>query len=133
MRYGYLSLCLSLGLTVQGQAVWQQFSSAPAAGRFWAAATGNSTHGYAGTGRLQFSGTGNEVADMYEYEAATDTWTAIPDYPGGVRAGVDGFTIGERIFFGSADRNLYGVDFEGQEIWKYNAGRRVSASPAVSA
>ncbi|MCB0795387.1 MAG: hypothetical protein KDB88_11675 [Flavobacteriales bacterium] len=99
MRYGYLSVCLSLGLTVQGQAVWQQFSSAPAAGRFWAAATGNSTHGYAGTGRLQFSGTGNEVADMYEYEAATDTWTAIPDYPGGVRAGVDGFTIGERIFF----------------------------------
>lgn len=39
--------------------------------------------------------------------------------------------VGERIFFGSADRNLYGVDFAGKEIWKYNAGRRVSASPAV--
>lgn len=39
--------------------------------------------------------------------------------------------VGERIFFGSADRNVYAVDFTGKEVWKHNAGRRISASPAV--
>jgi outer membrane protein assembly factor BamB len=39
--------------------------------------------------------------------------------------------VGERIFFGSADRHVYAVDFRGQEVWKHNAGRRISASPAV--
>lgn len=82
----------------QGQATWQQMSSCPGAGRYWAAATGNSTVAIAGTGRLQFSGTNNTVADMWLYEAATDTWMQIPDYPGGVREGADAFTIGERLF-----------------------------------
>lgn len=93
----------SLSFTIHGQAEWQQMSSCPGAGRFWAAATGNSTVAIAGTGRLQFSGLNNTVADMWLYEAATDTWTPIPDYPGGVREGADAFTIGERLFvaFGS--------------------------------
>ena len=81
------------------QAAWEEMTPAPAAGRFWAAATGNSTHGYCGAGRLQFSGLNNQVADMYAYELATDSWSQIPDYPGGVREGMTGFTIGERIFF----------------------------------
>jgi outer membrane protein assembly factor BamB len=40
--------------------------------------------------------------------------------------------VGERAFFGSADRNLYGVNInDGAEVWKFNAGQRFSASPAV--
>lgn len=39
--------------------------------------------------------------------------------------------VRERIFFGSADRNVYAVDFSGQEVWKHNTGHRISASPAV--
>lgn len=91
-----LILCSFL---VQSQAVWEEMAPCPAAGRFWAAATGNSTHGYCGTGRLQFAGLNNQVSDMYAYELASDTWTQISDYPGGVREGMTGFTIGERIFF----------------------------------
>lgn len=81
------------------QATWQQLDSVPGPGRFWAAATGNSTHGFAGCGRLQFSGLNNTVNDMYQYEAATGVWTQIPDYPAGVREGITAFTIGERVFF----------------------------------
>ena len=99
MRHLYLLLVFLFVNHAHGQAVWEAMSSVPGAGRYWAASTGNSTHAYAGTGRLQFSGTNNTVADMYAYEAATDTWSAIPDYPAGVREGMDGFTIGERIFF----------------------------------
>lgn len=99
MRPLYTLLVLLLTNHAWSQATWEQMTNAPAAGRYWAAATGNSTHGYAGAGRLQFSGTNNTVADMYAYDAAADSWSAIPDYPAGVREGMDGFTIGERIFF----------------------------------
>jgi len=39
--------------------------------------------------------------------------------------------VGQRIYFGSADRHVYAIDFNGQEVWKHNAGHRISASPAV--
>lgn len=83
---------------ILAQTDWQQLSSCPGQGRFWADATGNSTTAIAGTGRPGFSA--SAVADMYAYDAATDTWSTIPDFPGGAREGADAFTIGERLFMG---------------------------------
>ena len=94
MRIIFTLGVLLTALMGYGQATWLQLDSVPAAGRFWAAATGNSTHGFAGCGRLQFSGLNNQVSDMYQYEAATGVWTQIPNYPGGVREGITAFTIG---------------------------------------
>ncbi len=101
MRH-FLLLAATFGLlgTAQGQTEWNQMSSCPGAGRFWATATGNNTTAIAGTGRLQFSGVNNTVADMWRYDAPTDTWSEMPTYPGGVREGADAFTIGERLFVG---------------------------------
>ncbi|HEY0977110.1 MAG TPA: hypothetical protein VGE21_06530 [Flavobacteriales bacterium] len=79
---------------------WVQKASCPAEGRYWAAATGNSTHGYAGTGILSFEQFTSQQQDVYEYDPLTDSWTALPPYPGGVREGMAAFSIGERIFFG---------------------------------
>ena len=39
--------------------------------------------------------------------------------------------VGQRIFIGSNDGNLYGLDMSGKEIWKFNAGKPISAAPAV--
>ena len=95
----YLTLVLfCIPLLMTGQATWLQLESVPADGQFWAAATGNSTHGYAGTGRPMFSSL-SPTSQMFAYELATNTWSSIPDYPAGVREGMTGFTIGERIFF----------------------------------
>jgi N-acetylneuraminic acid mutarotase len=93
-------LSMALSTMIVGQAEWLQVTSCPGSGRYWAAATGNSTVAIAGTGRLQFGGTNNTVADMWLYTAATDSWESIPPYPGGVREGADAFTIGERLFMG---------------------------------
>ncbi len=90
-----LSLC-TLGAHAQ---TWVQKASVPGPGRFWAAATGNSTKGYAGTGMISLSPP-DPQSDMYEYDPTTDVWTPLPDYPGGVHQGMAAFTIGERIFFG---------------------------------
>ncbi|MEO7080448.1 MAG: hypothetical protein ABIY71_02935 [Flavobacteriales bacterium] len=91
-----LSLC-TLGAHAQ---TWVQKASVPAPGRILAAATGNSTKGYAGTGMISLGSTSSSQSDVYEYDPATDVWTPLPDYPGGVQQGMAAFTIGERIFFG---------------------------------
>lgn len=42
--------------------------------------------------------------------------------------------VGERVFVGSADGNVYGVDVRmGRELWRYEAGSAILASPAVGA
>lgn len=100
MRITTLFVQLAMPAMLLAQAGWEQKTSCTGAGRFWAAATGNSTVAIAGTGRLQFSGVNNTVSDMWLYTAATDSWESIPAYPGGVREGATAFTIGERLFLG---------------------------------
>jgi outer membrane protein assembly factor BamB len=40
--------------------------------------------------------------------------------------------VGDRVFFGSSDRNVYGVNIDtGEEVWKFNTGGDVEAAPAV--
>lgn len=39
--------------------------------------------------------------------------------------------VGDRIYFGSADRSVYAVNLQGEEVFKYDAGQRISGSPAV--
>ena len=50
------------------------------------------------------------------------------------RGGIDSspVVVGERVFFGSNDGNVYAVGLgDGGEKWKFEAGSQVSASPAV--
>lgn len=99
MRQLILSCTLLATLPLSAQ-TWVEKAHCPAEGRYWAAATGNSTKGYAGTGIRSFFEISSQCADFWEYDPAMDSWRQLPNYPGGVREGMAGFTIGERIFFG---------------------------------
>ena len=40
--------------------------------------------------------------------------------------------VDKRLFVGSGDGNLYGIDLQtGTETWKYNAGRPINAGVAI--
>jgi len=39
--------------------------------------------------------------------------------------------VGDRIFFGSGDGNVYAVTMSGKPVWKERLGRSITASPAV--
>ena len=41
--------------------------------------------------------------------------------------------LGNRIFAGSSDGNIYALDFAtGKQVWKFTAGAEVKASPAIA-
>ena len=39
--------------------------------------------------------------------------------------------VGDRLFFGSGDGNIYGLNFEGKQVWKFPAGGHISAGVAI--
>ena len=40
--------------------------------------------------------------------------------------------VDQRIFFGSGDGNIYGLELaDGKEVWKFNAGKPVAAGIAI--
>jgi outer membrane protein assembly factor BamB len=39
--------------------------------------------------------------------------------------------VGDRIYFGSGDGNVYAVNFDGKEVWKHRCGHSITASAAV--
>ena len=54
--------------------------------------------------------------------------------PASQLAGIDSspVVVGERVFFGSRDKNLYGLSLaDGTQVWKYSAGQAISGSPAI--
>jgi N-acetylneuraminic acid mutarotase len=78
---------------------WEQLTSRPANGRFWAASFTAGSKIYTGTGKEDFSDL-NPHADMWEFDPSTNVWTQIADYPGGNREGATGFSYGDRGFMG---------------------------------
>ena len=41
-------------------------------------------------------------------------------------------SVGDRVFFGSGDGNIYGLKLtDGSEVWKFNAGKPVNAGIAI--
>lgn len=40
--------------------------------------------------------------------------------------------VGDRVFFGSSDGRVYGLDLKGEKVWEYEAGGGFSGSPAVA-
>lgn len=65
---------------------------------------------------------------------AVDRATGDPRWTFATRAKVESSpaVVDQRVFFGSQDGNIYGLALEnGQEVWKYNNGRGITAGIAI--
>jgi hypothetical protein len=100
--------CLSAQF-LTAQAVWEEETSCPGNGRYWAFAVTLDGKGYAGTGQ---SSETDLLSDLWAYDPATDTWQQKADHPG-AKAGVTAWVANGRLFagFGTAGAgptsNLY--------------------------
>ena len=91
---------------------WTQCADMPdeVQGRHSAASFAVDGRGYVTTGYIK-NGTSDYVADTWEYDPATDTWTQKDDFGGGGRYGALAFTVGGYGYVGTGYNDNYLKDF----------------------
>lgn len=90
---------------------WTQCADLPdeAAGRHQAAAFALNGKGYVTTGAIKDEP--DYLADTWEYDPASDTWTQKDDFAGGMRCGAIGFAVGGYGYVGTGFDDNYLKDF----------------------
>ena len=97
---------------------WTQCADMPVAGRKAAVGFAANGKGYITTGSVKDGSSSYCVADTWEYDPATDTWTRKDDFQGGVRDGALAFSIGGYGYVGTGcnsdatgSESAYKMDF----------------------
>jgi len=93
---------------------WQRIDSFPGPGRISSVAFSINGKGYVGTGFNQDLDD-EELADFWEYDPATDSWTQKASFAGGARYSAVGFALNDRGFVGTGYDGNYLKD-----MWSYN-------------
>ena len=87
---------------------WTQCADMPVAGRKAAVGFAVNGKGYITTGSVKDGSSSYCVADTWEYDPATDTWTRKDDFKGGVRDGALAFSIGGYGYVGTGCNSVAG-------------------------
>jgi N-acetylneuraminic acid mutarotase len=95
--------------------VWTQKANFPGVARWGAAGFSIGTKGYIGVGDAAGNGTGCQT-DFYEYNPATNTWSAKASFPGAAVYGAASFSIGTKGYIGTG----YGNGLEHKEFYEYD-------------
>ena len=81
---------------------WTRRADIPGSGRYRAVGFSRGGKGYLGTGIQSIGETSAAVlGDMWEYDAAANTWTRKPDFSGPARGAAVSFVVGTRAFVGT--------------------------------
>ena len=102
--------------------VWMQKADFAGGDRESAVGFSIGNKGYVGTGR-RYNGNMlnyNDCQDFWEYDPATDKWTQKADFPGGVRFGAVGFSIGNKGYIGTGNDGGAIGEREKNDFWEYD-------------
>jgi N-acetylneuraminic acid mutarotase len=86
---------------------WNKKADFPWGARYGAAGFGIGGFGYVGTGSTYPYGNGLERNnnDFYQYDTASDSWSANIGFPGVIRVNAVGFSIGNKGYIGTGEIN----------------------------
>ena len=88
---------------------WEQLADMPTVGRKYATAFALNGKGYVTTGSVKDGSYSSYVADTWEYDPSSDTWTQKDDFAGGPRDGALSFVVGGYAYVGTG----YNEDTQG--------------------
>ncbi len=112
---GLLILIVSPNLTLAASRTWYQKAHVGGDARHRCTGFAIGNKGYYGGGHIN-SGTTVTYRDYWEYDPATNSWTQIADFGGGLRYHSSAFVIGDAAYVGGGEDEAsnYTSDF-----WKY--------------
>ncbi len=97
---GSSGLCNDFWEWDQATDTWLQKASIPGPARHGGTGFSIGNKGHIGLGYYG-SPSGTSLNDFYEWDQATDTWTTMPPYPGGIRYLAVSFSIGNKGYVGT--------------------------------
>lgn len=122
MTNKYISLTLFLGLLLLPEMAgavsrsWYQKAHIGGDARHRCTGFAIGNKGYIGGGHIN-SGIVITYKDYWEYDPATNSWTQIADYAGGLRYHSSAFTIGNEGYVGCGENGSHSYT---NDFWKYN-------------
>ncbi len=100
--------------------IWVQKTDYPGNGSHGLAGFVLSGLGYVGTGTFLGAAPGVAYNDFYSYSPGNDTWTALVNFGGGIRAGAVSMTIGNSGFAGMGTTQIYPlIDYQ-SDWWTFD-------------
>ncbi len=113
---------------------WTAKADFPSVGRDQAVFFTIANKGYVGTGNTSPSSAATVTSDFWEYDPATNKWTAKADYPSTPRCRAFGFAIGNKGYLGGGeDLNVSKLsDFYEYDPATNNWNKKLSISVPVS-
>jgi N-acetylneuraminic acid mutarotase len=106
MKIYYLSFIFFLQVIISNGQTWFQRASFPGpygTTRQAAISVSVGSKGYVGLG-IDAQGTTNWLKDFWEYNAVTNSWRRLPDFPGTGRLDAMAFVIGSNIYVGGGNQ-----------------------------
>lgn len=97
---------------------WEQRASLPGTGRWRATAFALNGVGYILGGSSEYDVYYSILKDMWMYDATTDTWTRLDDFPGAARYGAVAFVVGSKAYFGTGGGKDVQTDF-----WEFDPSK----------
>jgi N-acetylneuraminic acid mutarotase len=115
MNKFFLLILLLIAVDSYAADQWEQMANLPAIGRHRAAAFSIENKGYMGFGHIN-SVVNIDLADIWEYDAATNSWTQKADFGGGKRYHVLVFGVGGKGYAGCGRS----ASAQFNDFWEYD-------------
>ena len=69
---------------------------------------------------LAGSSNSGDLDDMYKYDPVTDTWSQMPDFPGGARGFSYGVTSGNKAYVGFGSARINSTNVRLFDLWEFD-------------
>lgn len=98
---------------------WQQMASLPGIGRIAASSFSIGDNFYVGLGRGSNSSGESDLNDFYRYNIVSNTWTQLPNFPGGAREFAKGFAINGKGYIAMGQSYNY-ANIKYYDVWQFD-------------